>query len=507
MYDDGFAEGDGARPTPTLDLTSPRMLDSLRGLAVCLDAANRVLAATPSLARVLGERPGSLVGHHFCTALVPGHQRHSIRQSLEHCRRSGKSEPLVAFQSQHRQSLQIHWRWSLVDSAGTILGCGQDVTQTKRLEEKLLAAHSRLDQLLTVSPVVLYGCCPWGEREQTFMSDNVRSILGYAPEDFAAEGFWRQRVHPQDIDAAVEAMSAICRREHFRVEYRMRHAHGHHIWIRDEARLVRDFDGRPLEVSGCWHDVTEVRQIRHRLSASMTAHDGLRKDLAASHQRCHQLSHELMQAHQLVGQQVAMDIHDGLGQQLAALKLQLKCLSSAATGDMPTALAGPLEMLEIAIRQAGSLTEGLAGASLKHRSLPEAVDAMAHELSDTWKVRIVTHLDQPNRLGHVSSSTSWQLVRMVRELAINALKHARPQRVSVRLRRSPLWLAAMVTDDGEGFVNAQPARTAGGLGLAAIRHRLELLGGRLIIHSRHAGGSIVTVALPASSLSRQESLS
>jgi signal transduction histidine kinase len=88
-----------------------------------------------------------------------------------------------------------------------------------------------------------------------------------------------------------------------------------------------------------------------------------------------------------------------------------------------------------------------------------------------------------------------ELFRISQEAVINAGRHARAQTVTVTLRRDAGAVELRVADDGGGFEEAGPR--PGHLGLAGMRERAELLGGRLDIATSH-DGTVVTARVPLS---------
>ena len=87
-----------------------------------------------------------------------------------------------------------------------------------------------------------------------------------------------------------------------------------------------------------------------------------------------------------------------------------------------------------------------------------------------------------------------QLLRIVQEAIANALRHSRAGRIEVRLRREARGeILAQVTDDGRGFDSAS-ARA--GVGLSAMRERVDGLGGEIEIRSRRGEGTQVTIRVP-----------
>jgi PAS domain S-box-containing protein len=80
----------------------------------------------------------------------------------------------------------------------------------------------------------------------------VKSCLGYAPEDGYTPNFWKTRLHPADRDRVL-AEDERCDQtlEPFRSTYRVFARDGRTVWLRDEAELVYDDSGEPSYWQGC----------------------------------------------------------------------------------------------------------------------------------------------------------------------------------------------------------------------------------------------------------------
>lgn len=150
-----------------------------------------------------------------------------------------------------------------------------DVTERRRAEEALRRASARLEHVVSASPAVIYSRHPGPGMPINFISANVFELLGYRAEELLAdEQFCERLIHPDDwsrlgatLDLGEDRLSASR-------EYRMRRRDGHWRWIRDTVRLIRDSDGRPLELVGSWLDHTEAQQLAEQLTYQ-ASHDSL----------------------------------------------------------------------------------------------------------------------------------------------------------------------------------------------------------------------------------------
>jgi PAS domain S-box-containing protein len=139
----------------------------------------------------------------------------------------------------------------------------------KLAEDALAANEARLQFLLSETPAIIYALRAGGDYGTTFLSGNVRTVLGYEPADFTSDpGFWFAQVHPEDRYRAKADFSRLGEVPLLVREYRYRHRNGDYRWMRDETRIARDTEGRTRELVGCWLDVTERKQTEAALRES-----------------------------------------------------------------------------------------------------------------------------------------------------------------------------------------------------------------------------------------------
>ena len=101
----------------------------------------------------------------------------------------------------------------------------------------------------------------------TFVSDNIKRVLGYEPRDYLDNpNFWRERIHPDDVARVETEISRTFESGVNALEYRFRCSDGTYCWVKDEQTLVRDADGgRNQRRHRDEHDV--LAQTHHELRA------------------------------------------------------------------------------------------------------------------------------------------------------------------------------------------------------------------------------------------------
>ncbi len=145
-------------------------------------------------------------------------------------------------------------------------------TSLASLAQGLEASHAklgRLESLVNASPIAMFTCQAGGDFAFTFATEGVRTLWGYAPEEFLRQpGFWPDRIHPDDVIAVHDHLAHVLERGTDSYDYRLRTKSGEYRWIHDELRLVNDAAGNPLEIAGYCFDITEHKLAEAALRES-----------------------------------------------------------------------------------------------------------------------------------------------------------------------------------------------------------------------------------------------
>jgi PAS domain S-box-containing protein len=140
------------------------------------------------------------------------------------------------------------------------------VVRHKLVEETLKKSEARLQNVLSAGPAVIYVCEPVGNYAATYVSRNIKEQLGYEPHEFLEDpNFWADHIYPEDRQRVLEQLPHVFRHDHHTHEYRFQDKLGMYKWMRDELRLVRDEQGKPMEIVGYWINITERKQAEEAL--------------------------------------------------------------------------------------------------------------------------------------------------------------------------------------------------------------------------------------------------
>jgi signal transduction histidine kinase len=222
----------------------------------------------------------------------------------------------------------------------------------------------------------------------------------------------------------------------------------------------------------------------------------LRTAESAERLRSRELSRRAIEAENDVRRRVAEAIHDGPVQELVSLDLMLAAVDQAAArGDSETARERLAEARTVAERNIAALRDEIVGLG------PYAFDELSFDVAieqctPIWKRRYDIEVELAVDRLDLSNELCGTLFGIAQEAVANAGRHSGASRVVVTLRTVGDEVELRVSDDGRGFTGPGPlaAGESGHIGLASMRERADLIGGRLEIETGERGTKVVVRA-------------
>lgn len=130
---------------------------------------------------------------------------------------------------------------------------------------RLRATHGRLERLLDSAPTILYSLAA-PQMTVEWVSPNVERIMGFPPDQVLEPGWWRNRVHPDDLARVERENARLIEQGSMTHEYRILDADGRERFVRDDKRLTAGDRGEPAaRVVGTWTDMTAERTHARRV--------------------------------------------------------------------------------------------------------------------------------------------------------------------------------------------------------------------------------------------------
>ncbi|MEA5672188.1 ATP-binding protein, partial [Pseudomonas sp. MH2] len=194
--------------------------------------------------------------------------REAAQLALEQLR-EGRALSLSLRLQEHAPQISPRWlHWVGQMQGRQVRGFLLDISALKAQELQAGAARARLENLIASSPAVIYiQRYAEGALHSEFFSASLAPMLGWHSDSEQA----RQpglAVHPDDRSLWLERTRTLLRDGQARCRYRLRDQSGGYHWVLDEARLLRDDLGQPVEVVGLWLDVSEATEAAERVRHS-----------------------------------------------------------------------------------------------------------------------------------------------------------------------------------------------------------------------------------------------
>ena len=343
------------------------------------------------------------------------------------------------------------------------------------IQDALPESDARYQTLIEQIPAVVFMAFLDKGIGEAYVSPQIEAILGFTQEEWLNDPVrWYQQIHPDDKDRwSVEAAELFLLGNPLKSLYRVIARDGRVVWFHCEAKMVRNQDGRPWFIHGVGFDISELK----------IAEEALKK----SAEQLKTLSRRLMEVQEMERRNIALELHDEIGQVLTGLKLTLevsKKLPATEVGDSLVQASGLVNELMARVRK---LSLDLRPGILDDLGLlPTLLWHIEHYTAQTHvKVNFKHSGLERERFAPEVETAAY---RVVQEALTNIARHANVHEATVRVWTHQDMLSIEVADGGQGF-DLETVVAAETSGLAGMRERATLAGGELKIESSLGEGT------------------
>ncbi|MGD9494823.1 MAG: PAS domain S-box protein [Armatimonadota bacterium] len=464
------------------------VIDRAASLVIVVNDQGRIVRFNRACQELTGYSLEEVQGRSFLEVVIPEDEMAEAARAFDAVLNDGLDTYEVWWRTRDGARRRIDWHIAVVENeegGQFAVGTGWDVTEERRLAQALAESERKYRELVeNAQSVILH----WDlEGTIRFINAYGLEFFGYTSEELLGRHVSvlvpdRDR-HGKDLTGLVQAILD-APEDFWTNENENVTKYGRRVWVSWSNRVIRNAKGEISAILAIGNDRTEQKQAE--------------EELIASRESLRTLAARLAQTEQRERREIASALHDHLGQLLAFSKMALGSLAGRVeNGDDAEKLRQVQGYVDEAVRFTRSLTTQLAPPVLPELGLAMALEWLADDLEGRHDVAISVKV-APDLVicdEHVETT----LFDSVRELVINAVKHARANEVNIRVTSNERVVEAYVEDDGIGFdpsaLEPGVSRT-GGYGLYSVRERLRYFGGEMAIDSTPGAGTRIHLVCP-----------
>jgi PAS domain S-box-containing protein len=484
-----------------------RLLDALNAGVIATDLAGVVTYWNPFAERLYGWRSEQVIGRNIMEITVRSENEEDAKQHMAAVLEGNAWSGEFQVRCVDGACVEALVTLSPVrDEAETIVGVvgvSQDVRGLKELEGALRQSEEQFEAFANSLPELC-----WMARSDGHIfwySERWYEYTGTTRESM--EGWGWQRVHdPEILPAVMERWKlSLETGTPFEMEFPLRGADGVFRWFLTRVKPLRDAQGRITRWYGANTNIDEQRRTLESLSE---ARDELEKrvlertaELDTATESLRELSGRLLRMRDDEQRHLARELHDSVGQLLAAISMNIAVVSSEAGKLSPATarcVAENAALVEEVSREIRTISHLLHPPLLDEAGLGSALRWYAEEFAK--RSRITLEVDIPSHIERQPNDLEIAVFRVVQECLTNIHRHSESATAAIRIQLKKDEMLLEVQDWGKGVPREKLkglSRGGGrvGVGFGGMRERLRQLGGKLEVHSDESG-TLVRAMLP-----------
>jgi len=355
-----------------------------------------------------------------------------------------------------------------------LMGLVRDITDRKRMEESLRHSHHELEVIYNgmMDGLVVVDI---DTRRFRRVNPAMCRMVGYTEEELLSMTV--MDIHPREVWSRVsEDFETLAQGRTVTVEGIPVLRKDGSLFHADICTSLVAYDGRPCS-TGFFHDITHRKR----------AEDSLRRE--------YRVLRGMLQAQDRERQLVTYEIHDGLAQPLAGAAMQFESYEQLKNENPQQAshcFSAGLHLLKKSLTEARRLIAGLRPPILDEAGIVAAIGHLIHDVTSEDGPEI--EFRSSVRFDRLDPSLENAIFRIAQEGLANVRRHSKSDRAEIRLVQEEEQVRIEVRDWGVGFDRENVEEKC--FGLAGIRERARVLGGKATINSRRGEGTRIVVELP-----------
>jgi PAS domain S-box-containing protein len=486
--------------------TQSLFLNAVKAAIIATDLAGVVTYWNPFAEELYGWSSDEVVGRNIMEITVSSETEEEARKSMAAVLAGGSWAGEFQVHCKDGSYVSAFVTLSLVrgenGAALGIVGVSQETEVLRKVKGALRQSEEQFRAFANSLPELCW--MSHGDGRVFWRNDRWYEYTGTTPEEMDGNG--SHSVHDQRfLPSVLEKWKACIETgDAFEMEFPLRGADGIYRWFLTRIRPIRDETGNITRWYGTATNIDEQRQLLESLSESR---DDLEKrvrerteELHTANESLRDLSVRLLRLRDDEQRRLARELHDSVGQLLAAIGMNIAMVEAEADRLTPAAakcVTDNAELVNEVSREIRTISHLLHPPLLDEAGLASALRWYTEGFAK--RSRIEVSLEIPDELGRLPTDAEIALFRVVQECLTNIHRHSESATATIRIKVQGDQVILEVQDQGKGIAPEKLQRFASvgriGVGFGGMRERLRQLGGTLEIES-DANGTLVSALLP-----------
>jgi PAS domain S-box-containing protein len=447
-----------------------------------LDRDGGICEANLTGANLLGMARSDLIGRQLGLFIAPGSRTAFTIFLKKVFEGRAKQTRDVAFLDADQHPLFAHIEATADASRQTCRLVMLDINERRKAELALIESEERFRLMADSAPVLIW--ITGANDEYVWFNKVWLDFTGRTLQQETGMG-WMEGVHPEDMQKCLEVhTSSFASREPFSTEYRLRFRGGgfRHVLANGVPRFSSE--GEFLGFIGSCTDISGRKKIEEALQHSKQ----MLRHLVSYQERVREDERK----------RIAREIHDDLGQNLLALRLDVSMLHMRTEKSHPKLnkrVSAALNQIDATMRAVRSAINNLRPTVLD-LGLNAAIEWQVQDFQRRSGIACELSMDEQDFLLDDYRATA--LFRILQESLTNVIRHAQASHVCINLHKRGNTISMKIADNGIG-IYPDCRRKANSFGLVGIEERISALGGELVIDSDPSKGTALTISIPLDS--------
>lgn len=357
----------------------------------------------------------------------------------------------------------------------------------KENQEAMESIRRSNERFQTISRATKDALWDWDLVTDTmWWNENFFTLLGYDPGlRVPDQADWISRIHPDDRDKIINWFKnkKYNSADSWEDELRILLPDGSYGTVLDRVYILRDDSGKAVRVIGVFVDITEQKKLvaeRRKMEEER---------LASRLEQQKEITRVILQTQEMERNTLGRELHDNINQILASVNLKLGYYLDEPENNLDI-IENCRQSLEKAIQEARNLSHHMVIPRFSERTLKEELGQLIENYSYGQLVQLDTSALKEE---HFSPPIKETLYRIVQEQLSNIYKHAKADRIMIRLSTAHRSAILLIIDNGIGFDVQQKRK---GIGITNIFNRVESYNGKADIISFPGRGCTLSVTIP-----------